>query len=149
VAYLYLVRCRHASTMNQGTAENPSATAAHAGRHGCLTTYLVFVIIVNSGVFLTYLFGTEWLQRNGPKTPEWAFWLLAICGVTNVISAVALLRWKRWGFWLFVISTIAALGINFLIGLGPQAIFGAVLGIAILYAVLHIGGERKAWPRLQ
>jgi Phage integrase, N-terminal SAM-like domain len=49
----------------------------------------------------------------------------------------------------FVLSAIAGVGINFSIGLGPQGIFGAVLGIAILYAVLHIGGERKAWPRLQ
>jgi hypothetical protein len=87
---------------------------------------------------------TEWTADA-----EWAFWLLAICGVSNVISAIALLRWKRWGFWLFVVSTIAALAINFSIGLGPQGIFAAVLGIAILYAVLHIGGERKAWPRLQ
>jgi multisubunit Na+/H+ antiporter MnhB subunit len=135
--------------MNEGLAENPSATSTQAGRHGCLTTYLVFVIIANSALALMYLFGAEWLQRNGPKTPEWAFWVLAICGVINVISAVALLRWKRWGFWLFVISAIAGVGINFSIGLGPQGIFGAVLGVAILYAVLHIGGERKAWPRLQ
>jgi predicted MFS family arabinose efflux permease len=133
--------------MNEGTADNPNATSTQIGRHGCLTTYLVFVIIVNSAVALVYLFGREWLQRNGPQTPEWAFWLLAICGVSNVISAIALLRWKRWGFWLFVVSTIAALAINFSIGLGPQGIFAAVLGIAILYAVLHIGGERKAWPR--
>jgi len=135
--------------MNEGTAGNPKATSTQSGRHGCLTTYLVFVIIVNSAVALVYLFGREWLQRNGPQTPEWAFWLLAICGLSNVISAIALLRWKRWGFWLFVVSTITALAINFSIGLGPQGIFGAVLGIAILYAVLHIGGERKAWPRLQ
>jgi predicted MFS family arabinose efflux permease len=136
--------------MNEGIADNPKATSTQAGRHGCLTTYLVFVIIVNSAVALVYLFGREWLQRNGPQTPEWAFWLLSICGVSNVISAIALLRWKRWGFWLFVLSTIAALAINFSIGLGRQGIFGtAVLGIAVLYAVLQIGGERKAWPRLQ
>jgi hypothetical protein len=135
--------------MNEGTADNPSATSIQVGRHGCLTTYLVFIIIINSALALTYLFGAEWLQRNGPKTPQWAFWVLAVCGVINVVSAVALLRWKRWGFWLFVLSAIAGVGINFSIGLGPQGIFGAVLGIAILYAVLHIGGERKAWPRLQ
>ena len=135
--------------MNQSNAEDPSTMAAPARRHGCLTTYLIFVIIVNSCVALVYLFGTEWLHRNGQNAPQWALLLLAAFGIVNVISAVALLRWKRWGFWLFVISAIGALGINFLIGLGPQGIFGAVLGIAVLYAVLHIGGERKAWPRLQ
>jgi len=135
--------------MNQGTTDNPSATSTHAGRHGCLTAYLVFIIIVNSAAALVYLFGREWLQRNRPQMPEWAFWLLAICEVISVISAIALLRWKRWGFWLLVVSVIAGVGINFSIGLGSQGILGAVLGIAILYALLHIGGERKAWPRLQ
>jgi hypothetical protein len=133
--------------MNEGITDKPSATS-QAGRHGCLTTYLVFVIIANSALALVYLFGAEGLQRNGPKTPDWAFWALAICGIINVISAVALLRWKRWGFWLFAVSAIAGVGINFSIGVGPQGIFGAVLGLALLYAVLHIGGERKAWPRL-
>jgi hypothetical protein len=65
----------------------------------------------------------------------------------NVIAAVALLRWRRWGFWLFVASALAGLAVNLSIGM-PQGIFGAVVGIAILYGVLHIGKERKAWPRL-
>jgi hypothetical protein len=95
-----------------------------------------------------YLFGAEWLRRKGAKAPDWAFWTLAIAGVINVISAVALLRWRRWGFWLFVLSAIGGVAVNLSIGL-PQGIFGAVFGIAILYGVLHIGGERKAWPRLQ
>jgi hypothetical protein len=134
--------------MNEATNNNPNATSNPAGRHGCLTTYLVFVIIVNSAMALLYVFGSEWLRRNGPKTPDWAFWALAVAGVVNVISAVALLRWKRWGFWLFVVSAVAGLAVNLSIGL-YQGIFGAVFGIAVLYGVLHIGKERKAWPRLQ
>lgn len=118
------------------------------GRHGCLTTYLVFVIIVNAAMALMYAFGSEWLRRNGAKVPSWAFWAFAAGGVVNVISAVALFRWKRWGFWLFVASAVAGFAVNLAIGL-PQGIFGAVLGVALLYAVLQIGNERKAWPRLQ
>ena len=134
--------------MNEAANDNPSAISRETGRHGCLTTYLVFVIIVNSAMALMYVSGSEWLRRNGATTPDWAFWALATAGVVNVISAVALLRWKRWGFWLFVASAVAGLTVNLLIGL-PQGIFGAVVGIAVLYAVLHIGKERKAWPRLQ
>ncbi|HJY53778.1 MAG TPA: hypothetical protein VKD89_07125 [Candidatus Udaeobacter sp.] len=135
--------------MDEDAINNPSDTPVGSGRHGCLTTYLVFVIIVNSAIAPMYLFGTEWLRRNGLRTPDWALWALAICGVINVISAIALLRWKRWGFWFFVVSTLAGVAVNFSIGLGPQGLFGAVFGIAILYGVLHIGKERKAWPRLR
>ncbi|HEX8076408.1 MAG TPA: hypothetical protein VF511_01230 [Chthoniobacterales bacterium] len=134
--------------MNEASNDLAKERSSGSDRHGCLTTYLVFVIIVNSAMALMYLFGAEWLRRNGAKTPDWAFWALALAGVINVISAVALLRWKRWGFWLFVVSAIAGVAVNLSIGL-PQGIFGAVVGIAILYGVLHIGKERKAWPRLR
>jgi hypothetical protein len=135
--------------MNEGSNSAPDAISNPKEQHGCLMTYLVLVIIVNSAMALTYLFGAEWLRRNGAKTPDWAFWTLATMGVINVISAVALLRWKRWGFWLFVVAAIVTLAVNFSIGLGLPGIFGAVFGIAILYGVLHIGKERKAWPRLE
>ena len=118
-------------------------------RHGCLTAYLIFVIIVNSALSLTYLFGTELLRRSGPSTPNWAFWTLALCAIINVISAVALLRWQRWGFWAFLVSAIAGVAINFAIGLGLRGAIGALVGIAVLYGVLHIGKEKKAWPRLE
>jgi len=135
--------------MDKHSIDNPSDAPVGTRRHGCLTTYLVFIIIVNSAVVLMYLFGAEWLRRNGARIPDWAFWALAIAGVINVISAIALLRWRRWGFWLFVVSAFAGVAVNFSIGLGPQGLFAAVFGIAILYGVLHIGKERKAWPRLR
>ena len=134
--------------MNEPADDHPSAVSRETGRHGCLTTYLVFVIIVNSAMALLYLFGSDWLRRNGANTPDWAFWALALAGVVNVISAVALLKWKRWGFWLFVASAVAGLAVNLSIGI-TQGIYGAVVGIAVLYGVLHIGKERKAWPRLR
>jgi hypothetical protein len=135
--------------MNEDAIDNPTMTSTQNERHGCLTTYLVFVIVVNSAMALIYLFGAEWLRRNGPKTPDWAFWALAICGLINVVSAVVLFKLRRWGFWLFIASAIAGVAVNLSIGLGPQGIFGAILGVAVLYGVLHIGKEKKAWPRLR
>ncbi|MEO7966752.1 MAG: hypothetical protein ABIT38_22870 [Gemmatimonadaceae bacterium] len=134
--------------MTEASSENANDAPMPIGRHGCLTTYLVFVIIVNAALCLVYLFGSGALRRRGVSTPDWAFWALAICGVANVVSAIALLRWQRWGFWAFVASAIVGIAINLSIGLGPQGVVGALVGIAILYGVLHIGKERKAWPRL-
>jgi hypothetical protein len=107
------------------------------------------MIIVNSGVSLLYLFGSEWLRRSGSNTPDWAFWFLAVGGLVNVLCAVALLRWKKWGFWGFIASAIAVLVVNLSIGLGPSSIFGGVVGIALLYGVLHIGKEKKGWSQLE
>src|SRR4051794_26402620 len=108
-------------TTNESGSDNPTPTPSPSDRHGCLTTYLVFVIIINSAMVLMYLFGTEWLRRNGANTPDWAFWALTGAGLVNVVSAIALLRWKRWGFWLCVASAVAGMVVNIAIGL-PQGI---------------------------
>jgi hypothetical protein len=134
--------------MTEASNDSASSPSAPNDRHGCLTTYLVFVIIVNSVLCLVYLFGSQALRRAGANTPDSAFWALAICGIVNVVSAIALLRWRRWGFWAFVASAVAGVAVNVSIGLAPQGAGGAVVGIAVLYGVLHIGRGRKAWPRL-
>src|SRR6266576_237863 len=105
--------------MNEITPDYPGI--APKERHGCLTTYLVFVIIVNSGLSLLYLLGSEWVLQNRPNTPDWALWCLAGGGLVNVLCAVALLRWKKWGFWFTVASAIAIFVVNLSIGLGPSS----------------------------
>ncbi|CAN5606095.1 hypothetical protein BH18VER1_BH18VER1_06780 [soil metagenome] len=134
--------------MTESTDDKPTSQPATSPRHGCLATYLVFVIIVNAAVCFLYLFGSELMRGRGSRMPAWAFWALALCGVINVVSAIALLRWRRWGFWAFVASAIAGVAVNVSIGLGPQGAVGAGVGVVILYGVLHIGKEKKAWPRL-
>jgi len=132
--------------MSEIITDNPSS--APKERHGCLTTYLVFVIIVNSSLSLLYLFGTEWLRQNSAGTPDWAFGCLAVGGVVNVLCAVALLRWRKWGFWGFVVSAVAIFIVNLSIGLGPSSVLAGAVGVALLYGVLQIGKENKGWPQL-
>jgi hypothetical protein len=59
------------------------------------------------------------------------------------------LNGKKWGFWGFIASSIVALFVNLSIGMGiGQSLLGLV-GIALLYGVLHIGKENKGWPQLE
>jgi hypothetical protein len=118
-------------------------------RHGCLTAWLVLMIIANSGTALVYLLGSAAIKQNLPNAPGWAFPVLAVLGILNVACAVALLQWKKWGFFGFIASALAAFGVNLAIGLNiVQACFGLV-GVAVLYAVLQIGNENKGWPQLE
>jgi hypothetical protein len=135
--------------MSEPATDSPNNPPARKQRHGCLTTYLIFMIVVNSAVSLLYLLGSDRLRRNGMNTPDWAFWALAAGGVVNVVCAVALLRWKRWGFWGFVASAIAAFAVNLAIGLGPLSGIGGAVGVLVLYGVLQIGKERKGWSQLE
>jgi hypothetical protein len=118
-------------------------------RHGCLTAWLVLMIVANSAVALMYLLGSSALRRSLPNAPGWAFPVLIAIGVLNVVFAVALLQWKKWGFWGFCATAVAALFVNLSIGLGVgQSLIGLV-GIAILYGVLQIGSANKGWPQLE
>jgi hypothetical protein len=108
-------------------------------RHGCLTAYLIFAIIVNSAVALYYVFEGLAVFVIGA--------ILIIVGIFNIICFIALFKWKKWGFWGFVASAIVALCLNLYIGFGPESFLGPI-GITVLYGVLQIGKENKGWPQL-
>ena len=121
---------------------------AQKQRHGCLTAYLVFMIVANSASTLVYLVGSEAIRRNTPNMPAWAFPVLIVLGIFNLVCAIALFRWKKWGFWGFVASAVIAFAVNLSIGIAPGFALVGLLGLAILYGVLHIGKERKGWSQL-
>jgi hypothetical protein len=116
-------------------------------RHGCLTAWLVFMIIVNSATSLFYLLSSASIKLAFPNAPSWAFPVIVIAGLVNLACAVALLRWKKWGFWGLCVSSIVVFITNYSIGTGGAAILG-LIGPALLYGVLQIGQEDKGWPQL-
>lgn len=118
-------------------------------RHGCLTAWLILMVVVNSFMSLAYLFSLDNIKQSMPNAPEWIFPVLTVCTVLNVVFALALFRWKRWGFWGMCATASIALGINITIGLGVLGSLGGIIGIVILFSVLHIGKERKAWNQLE
>jgi hypothetical protein len=117
-------------------------------RHGCLTAYLVLAIVLNSATALLYLFGAGAIKRSSPNIPDWAFPVLIVLVLFNLACAIALFRWKRWGFWGLVASAAVTLGVNLTIGLGLSSAIVGVLGVLLLYGVLHIGKNNKGWPQL-
>ncbi len=118
-------------------------------RHGCLTAWLVLMIIANSLVALMYLFASRAIMQKWPNAPVWAWPLLTVLSLGNVVCSVALFQWKKWGFFGFVGTSILTLVVNLTIGVKiAQALLG-VLGAAILYGVLQIGKEKKGWTQLE
>jgi hypothetical protein len=120
-------------------------------RHGCVTAWLVLMIILNSLTALLYLFGGDIISKNlQAGISNTMLILLAILGIMNVVFSVILFLWKKWGFWGFIITSIGAFVINLSIGLGVgQSILG-LFGIAVLYGVLQIKKENiSAWTNLE
>ncbi|MFZ3387246.1 MAG: hypothetical protein WA120_08785 [Candidatus Hydromicrobium sp.] len=147
-------------------------------RHGCLMTWLVLIIIVNSLGVLGYLMSllgrgmitqvlqSQTFQSQMPQSqmlqiqmllniPAWVFPVSIVFSIFNVLCAIALLRWKKWGFWGFCATSVAMLVVNLLFfsrGIGPVlvSVLTGLLGVLVLFGVLHIGNkENKGWPQLK
>jgi hypothetical protein len=130
------------------TNENPNVPKQ---RHGCVTAWLIFMIVANSLTAGIYLFAKELVTKSLPvdvSTPM--IILLGVIGIANIIFSIMLFQWKKLGFWGFAITTAGALIINIIIGLSiGQSLFG-LAGIAILYGVLQIKqGNVTAWENLE
>ncbi len=122
---------------------------SHEKRHGCLTTWLILMIVANAATAISTPLMYDSIKRVAPNASPATMALISIAGVANVIFAIALFRWKKWGFLGFVATSVIALITNLFIGVGiAQSVFGLV-GIGILYWVLNMGGSNKAWTRLQ
>jgi hypothetical protein len=120
-------------------------------RHGCVTAWLVLMIIANSVTALVYLFAGDTVAQNLPgEVSTTRLMLLALMGIGNVIFSVFLLKWKMLGFWGFIATSIGALILNISMGLSiGQSLFGLV-GIAILFGVLQIKKDDvSAWDHLE
>ncbi|MBE3115530.1 MAG: hypothetical protein IMZ59_08460 [Actinobacteria bacterium] len=143
-------------------------------RHGCLMTWLVLIIIVNSVTALGYLMYlllgrgmiSQMLQIQMPQSqmlqiqmllniPAWIFPVSIVFSIFNVVCAIVLLRWKKWGFWGFCATSVAMLVVNLSFvsrGIGPVlvSVLTGLLGVLVLFGVLHIGDkENKGWPQLK
>jgi hypothetical protein len=68
----------------------------------------------------------------------------------EVVFAIALFKWKKWGFYGLIASSVA----TFIIltttpDLNTSASLLGFVGLTILYMLLNIGGENKAWSQLE
>lgn len=120
-------------------------------RHGCVTAWLILMIIFNSLISVLYLFASDKITENLPgNVSNILVILLGLVGISNVIFAVLLFQWKKIGFWGFVLTSVAAFGLNLSIGLGVYQSFLGFVGIAILYGILHLKKENvTTWESLE
>ena len=112
-------------------------------RGGCLTAWLILVLIANALIAFYYLTSTSALQQVYPVSSV-VFLLLAVIGAVNVVSAIALWTWHKWGFYLFAITSVITLVINIGIGLPIVSSLSGLIGVGILWYLLS-----KKWSAFE
>jgi hypothetical protein len=110
--------------MNSTTPE----TSGPPERHWCFTAWLILAFIAN--IYLTVRLGL-------------------VFGAVNLIFIFALYKWQKWGFTgLFIIAT-AMFILGFTNGVEFWKASSGLAGVVVLYGVLNVGGDKKAWPHLK
>jgi hypothetical protein len=133
-------------------------------RHGCLTAWLIFMIVGNSlGLLANAYFALNpktyeatAIKQGIPVVPSLTFVLLTClsafsiaCALAKLSEGIALFKWKKWGFYGFLCVSVTAFIVNLSIGINlVQSLLGFV-GVALLYGVLNIGEENKGWTQLE
>lgn len=125
---------------------NDNSVSTLPQRHGCVTAWLILMLILNSTTALVYAFMpgkfTQTVSSN-------ALIALVIIGIVNVICAVMLLRWKKIGFYGFAVTAVTTIIINLSIGISPIKASVGFAGFLILYVILQIKKDGvSAWSYL-
>jgi hypothetical protein len=131
--------------------QNSSITTDEKVRHGCVTAWLIFSMVVNSITALSYiLFGDAIADAiPGGGAEPWMLIALAVIGMINVVSCVLLFKWKKIGFFIFIGTSLITLGINLAMGINIMQCGMGLFGVFLLYVVLQIKEKNvTAWDQM-
>jgi len=112
-------------------------------RGGCLSTFLVVMMIANAGVAIIYakeLFN----QHVHIHIPTWALISTGIFGLVNFCASMAMWRWRKWGVYTFCGLAPIIFLINISLHISPYQALAGFLGPLILIALV-----RRVWPQME
>jgi uncharacterized membrane protein (DUF2068 family) len=112
-------------------------------RGGCLTTFLVLMLIANPLTALYYLVAGDAVRQALPALPTWGIPVLAALGILNAVFAIGVWHWQRWGAYGFIASGLVA----FLFNVSYLGALPAVLGL--IGPVILVLLVRPHWSVMQ
>ena len=126
--------------------KKPMVSGEKKKRHGCLTSWLILMLLASALFIILYLARAGYPQYS-PDLPAWALPVLITIETIQIICTIALFKWKKWGFWGYCIICASAFITNIWLGAVITAI-GTIFDAIILYAVLNIGKKNTGWRNL-
>ena len=116
-------------------------------RGGCLTAFLILMLVANCGIASAYALGGSWMRDNLPALPAWAPAVLALGGLVNLGLAWALWKWRLWAMWGLVGITLLSGGINWLSLGWVSALVGLVGGLINIAILTLLLTSALSYPR--
>jgi uncharacterized membrane protein len=120
-------------------------------RHGCLTAWLIYMIIAYTIISVTYFFNTNKISEISPyRISENMLLIYGTLGIFNIGFCVLIFKWVRIGFWGILVTSSIVFVTQLINGHGFfQPVIG-LLGIIVLYALLQIKKQNvSGWENLE
>jgi hypothetical protein len=118
--------------MQRGAAGVATAAPAKPARGGCLTSWLVLLLIANCVTALLTFLNPDLVIRPFHRFSHGLVVLIGLAALANVVFVILIWNWRRVGFWGAVVVALLALPVNWYLGMGILHIASGLLGIAIL-----------------
>ncbi len=119
---------------------------AEKKRGGCLTFFLIFLLVVSPLYVLVSLLPTSTTSSEYlTNWPQWAIYGVGLLGLLTFVSAFAAWKWKKWGVIGLAVAALAFFALNY--GRNAVSIPAVILGIAICLGILR-QVVRPAWNRM-
>jgi membrane-associated HD superfamily phosphohydrolase len=120
-------------------------------RHGCLTAWLIYLIIANSLVSLGLLFSSESVTKNlSYITSENVYLTVVFIGIADTLFSFLLLRWIKIGFWGLLTTGILLCIVQLI---NSNSILNPIITIVcllILYGLLQLKKNNvSGWNNLE
>jgi hypothetical protein len=117
-------------------------------RHGCLTAYLIFMIVVCTLGAGVYFLAGNFVAQGNPEIPAGLRPVFGIINLCMVGCAIALWKFRKWGFWAFVAIGVLGGILNTYLSHSILAFLMVPISLLIMYGILHIGKENQGWKQL-
>jgi uncharacterized membrane protein (DUF2068 family) len=121
-------------------------------RHGCLTAWLILMMIGNALVSLVYFFIDPKLFPKGTaiELNKTTTILLGLLSLINLIFAIGLWFWKKWAFYGFAMTAGLMFFTNLNMGVDVLSSSTSFIGIMLLFYVLQIRQNGiSGWENLE
>ncbi len=122
-------------------------------RHGCVSAWLLFMIIGGSLAVLTSFYFTksyEVYENLEMQVDDELLKYGYIFSAINVICAFLMWKWKKIGFWICVGSICANIALDIVAGIDWTMALSKALGILVIYGILQFKGDGvSAWKNLE
>lgn len=123
-------------------------------RHGCLTAYLILVIIANSALALVCLLASDTIRGNLRSSSEWVVPVLIPLALVNLVCAIGLFQWKEWvsgatvcpPSWVFLLISPPASGFSSRSWASPESSYYTACSILALTTRGGSNWNRKPGP---